>query len=241
MTKTNRGGLAPLRNGEFIAGLLFLPCYFGMTDLALRAVLKLLGRSPAEQTYSLLLLTVNFLIAAVIFHHLLFRSLQYAFRNFWNFLQAVILAVVFFFAVYYALTWSLGKLDILPKNLNNSSILALYEKNVPVTTLCICVLAPITEECLFRALIFGSIHRKSRVLAYIVSVLLFALIHTLPYLLSAGNREAYLLNEFLPATLLYLPAGIALAWAYEKSGTIWASILSHALINFIVTFVTITI
>jgi membrane protease YdiL (CAAX protease family) len=29
----------------------------------------------------------------------------------------------------------------------------------------------------------------------------------------------------------YLPAGLALAWAYEKADTIWAPILMHMTIN----------
>jgi membrane protease YdiL (CAAX protease family) len=29
----------------------------------------------------------------------------------------------------------------------------------------------------------------------------------------------------------YLPASLALAWSYEKSGSVWSPILLHALIN----------
>lgn len=240
MAKSKRGSLTPLRNGEFIAGLIFLPFYFGLTDLALRTILQLLGYKLGGGAYDLLLIFINFLATAVIFHHFLFQSLIYAGKNLWQFLQTVILSVVFFCVVCFAITWPLGKFGLLPRNLNNAGVVALYEKSFPITAVCICVFIPVLEECLFRGLIFGTIRKKSRFWAYLISALLFALIHTLPYLPASDSREAYQLGEFLLMSLPYLSAGLILGWAYEKSGTIWASILTHALINFIATFVTIS-
>ncbi|MCQ2419262.1 MAG: CPBP family intramembrane metalloprotease, partial [Clostridia bacterium] len=240
MAKSKHGSLTPLRNGEFIAGLLFLPCYLFFTSAALVALNRLFDWNLSETSLNLLYFVINFVAVAAIFHHFLIQSLNYAGKSFWQFLQAVILGTVFYFCVTFALTWALGKLHLLPGNQNDAAVSSLLTSKHSLMTLCVCVLVPITEECLFRGLIFGTIHKKSRVWAYIVSILVFALIHTLPYLLSADKQAAYTLKEFLIASLTYVPAGLALGWAYEKSGTIWASILTHALVNFIAAFVTVS-
>ena len=87
------------------------------------------------------------------------------------------------------------------------------------------VFAPVIEETLVRGVVFGTIRPASRVLAYIVSALLFTLMH---------NWQYFGLHPFLSillSCLPYIPASVALAWVYEKAGTIWAPITLHALIN----------
>ena len=71
----------------------------------------------------------------------------------------------------------------------------------------------------------GNVRPASRVLAYIVSALLFTLMH---------NWQYFGLHPFVSILLSCLPsrpASVALAWVYEKGGTIWAPITLHALIN----------
>ena len=87
------------------------------------------------------------------------------------------------------------------------------------------ILAPIIEETLVRGLVFGSLHRTSRWLAYIVSCFLFVFMHNWQYF------GLYPALSILLSCLPYIPASVALAWVYEKGGTIWAPITLHALIN----------
>ena len=87
------------------------------------------------------------------------------------------------------------------------------------------VLAPIVEETLVRGLLFGVIRRKSRILAYAVTILFFSVIHVWQYLVLYDFREVLL------AALQYIPAGIALGWTYEKANTVWAPIFLHMTIN----------
>lgn len=82
-------------------------------------------------------------------------------------------------------------------------------------------LAPMVEEVLFRGLVFGTLHKYNRVLAYVVSVLLFSVLHVWQYALTMDSLEV------LIYALDYLPAGIVLAWCYERSGTIWLPIFYH--------------
>ena len=85
------------------------------------------------------------------------------------------------------------------------------------------VLGPFVEECLFRAGIFGQLRRRSRFLAYLVSMLAFALSHVWQGAISDPTQLFHALS--------YLPAGFALAWIYERSDSIWGSWLLHALSN----------
>ena len=86
-------------------------------------------------------------------------------------------------------------------------------------------MAPMVEEPLFRGLLFGCIRPRSRVLAYAVSALAFALYHVWQYIYVSGDFS------LLVYCLSYLPASFALAWAYERGGGIWSSIALHAVMN----------
>jgi membrane protease YdiL (CAAX protease family) len=79
----------------------------------------------------------------------------------------------------------------------------------------IVVFAPIAEELFFRGIAFNAWLREAgRVPAYVGSAALFAAIH-----LS--------LASLLPIFLL----GLALAWVYERTGTLLAPIVMHATVN----------
>ena len=87
----------------------------------------------------------------------------------------------------------------------------------------ILLLAPLGEELMFRGGLFGSLRRFGFPLAAGLSALLFGLAHVWPY--------AFLAPGYLWYLLQYLPAGLALAWCYQRTGSIWSSILLHMLNN----------
>ena len=87
------------------------------------------------------------------------------------------------------------------------------------------LLVPITEELLYRGLIFASLYNRSRVLAYIVSTLAFAALHVYTYI------GTYPPEQLLLCLLQYLPAGICLGWAYAKTDSIWTPVLIHMTVN----------
>ena len=89
------------------------------------------------------------------------------------------------------------------------------------------ILAPITEELIYRGVIFGSIHSHSRFAAYAVSCIVFSAVHVVGYI---GTADLTTLGLCL---LQYLPAGFALALAYECSDSIFTPILIHMTVNLI--------
>ena len=77
------------------------------------------------------------------------------------------------------------------------------------------VVAPLTEELLFRGLILrGLMQRYGTVWAVLLSTLLFALIHLNPY-------------QFVSV----IPVAFSLAWLFVRTRSLWPCIIVHALFN----------
>ena len=93
--------------------------------------------------------------------------------------------------------------------------------------ICTVLLVPVTEEVIYRGVLFQIVYHKNRILAYVLTTVIFAAIHIVGYI---GYEDPF--NLFI-AFHQYLPAGIALAFAYEMSDSIWAPIIIHSTINLI--------
>ena len=77
------------------------------------------------------------------------------------------------------------------------------------------IVAPLTEEPIFRGIILrGLLRRHSPVASVVVSALLFSFIHLNP-------------TQLLPAFLL----GLLVGWIYLKTKSLWPCILVHAIYN----------
>ena len=106
---------------------------------------------------------------------------------------------------------------------NNEELIDMAKTAFNRTAAMAVFLAPLTEELLFRGAVFGSIRRKSRLLAYLVSAPLFALYHVWFYALVDPMQLLYALQ--------YLPAALVLAYLYDRTDCIWTSVFLHMLIN----------
>jgi membrane protease YdiL (CAAX protease family) len=131
--------------------------------------------------------------------------------------------------LYYVATYLIGLFiqAVYPdfSNVNDSSIQSMAAENYAIMLIGTVLLVPLTEETLFRGLIFRKLHQKSRAVAYILSTLFFGLIHITGYI------GATPLPVLLLCLIQYIPAGVFLAWAYEKADSIWAPILMHMAVN----------
>ena len=110
-------------------------------------------------------------------------------------------------------------------SINDQTIQKLVAEDYLLMFIGTVILAPITEECLFRGIVFRGIYDRSPVLAWILSVSLFAAVHIIGYL------GAYPLSTLFLCFVQYIPAGICLAAAYRFSGSILTPILIHAVVN----------
>ena len=223
MARRRSGAGSGLSRFETILGFCYLPSYFFLLPLLLEAIFSAVGVRLTDLTLNLAYYCINFIVILLIFHRFLLDALRRI--QIWDFVQAVILGFVF----YYALSWlvSFLILRVSPdlQNPNNQAVDVLTAAGGLPMTLCVVLLAPVVEESLMRGLIFGTIRPHSRLAAYLVSVFVFAAMHLWQYLLSESPLT--LLLSFLQ----YIPGGVALAWTYEKADSIWGSVLLHCAIN----------
>ena len=110
-------------------------------------------------------------------------------------------------------------------NLNDLSIQSQLASETVVMLLTTVVLAPVVEECFFRGLLFRGLYDRSPAAAWTASVALFAVVHV------AGFIGWYSPMALLASFVTYIPAGVVLCVTYQRSGSIIAPILTHALVN----------
>lgn len=93
------------------------------------------------------------------------------------------------------------------------------------TVVLVVVLIPLVEEPLFRGLLFGSVRRYSRPLAYLLSVLCFSFYCVYQWAVSYGDPRYLLL------LVRYLPMAAAFTWCYDNGGSIWSAIALHMAVS----------
>ena len=174
---------------------------------------------------NLVFFMVNFLCTLAIFHHFLYRNLLGIKGQFGRLLRYALLGFALYYGCNVALSFVIAAINPGFSNVNDSSVLAMVQESPVLMGICTVFLVPVTEEMLHRGLVFGSLQRINRLLAYTVSTLLFSLIHVVGYI---GHYETGIL---LACFVQYLPAGIVLGWAYEKADNIFCPILIHMTVN----------
>ena len=186
---------------------------------------SILGYPLDEGRLNMLYYTVNFAVLAGIFWHYLSASLRGAAQN----IGPVLLAAMLFFLADRFLTTVVDtviwRMDPDFFNVNDANISLMVRENLPMWVFATVVLVPPAEELLFRGVLFGGLYPKSKLLAWLVSVVGFSLIHVIGYI------GYYSWDVLLVCALQYLPAGICLAGAYRYSGNILAPILMHSVSN----------
>lgn len=200
--------------------LLFLPliielvCFFFSIELSL-SVLNIVNFIAA------------WVITVTIFHRFLWENL----KNFRKDIKNSLYAALGGFGLFYVLNIFVNIIimNLAPdfSNVNDDNIQQLSQGYYWIMTFCTVLLVPLTEEVLYRGMIFGLVWHKNRILGYVVSALVFAAIHMVGYI---GTVPAV---ELVIGFFQYLPACIGLAYAYEKADSIWAPILVHCTVNLI--------
>ena len=108
-------------------------------------------------------------------------------------------------------------------NPNNAAVIDMTVTDMNSVSAMAVFIAPIVEELMFRAGVFGLLRRRSRILAYAVSILLFSLYHVWSFALADPYALIYIVQ--------YIPATYVLCRCYERTNSIWGSIFLHMLIN----------
>lgn len=169
---------------------------------------------------------INFLAVCFIFR----RYLAEMVKQLRNTLPRVLAVSVAGLALYWVATFLLDRLTraLCPDffSLNDRSIQALFSESFFLMLLGTVIFAPITEEVLYRGLLFRGLYDRNAKAALCISVLFFAGVHILSYVGSAP------LGQLLLCFIQYLPAGFLFAGCYYYSGSLLSPILIHMAVNF---------
>lgn len=204
--------------GYAIASLFFLP---GI----LRAINSQLINPFSSAWLNFLYFTLNFLFLVAILGRFLKRSAGFARKHAGDLLLSCLAGFSGYWLSNVALSFITLKLFPHFSNPNDGSIAGMVSENFTIMAIGAVLFVPTAEELIHRGLVFGTLAKKSRFLGYLVSAAFFAAIHVVGYI------DLYSRLDLIIAFVQYLPAGLILAWAYERSGAIFAPIVIHMAIN----------
>lgn len=215
--------------GEQIAGTVFFVIYLVVLPFAtaplFRLAERLLGTDIPSALQNAVYYYTLFAVTLIIFHGFLGRTTRNLLDNFGNACKAVVVGLIGLYGLN-ELVYRLTRLLVNNRtNLNDTTISAQIHDAPRVTLLIVILLAPFVEEVLFRGLVFGNLKSKSRLAAYLVSCLLFALLHVWQFAVVRQDITYFALM------VQYLVPGLVLAWAYDHTGTLWSSVFLHAAAN----------
>ena len=224
-----RGALAGMTRLEKILGAGLLGVYFIILPLAAEPLFDLVGRvsgvSLGDGARNAAYYYILFALTVVAFWGYLGRSARAAASRLGAFFLSVGIGLVAFYGLNEIIFRIFQMFSFERDNLNDQAILARIG-SAPYSTIFILVfLAPIVEEAVFRGYIFGNLRESSRPAAYLVSSFLFALLHVWQFVV------VYRDLSYLLVMVQYLVPGAVMGWTFEKSGSIWGSILLHCIVN----------
>ena len=221
--------LTHMNTVERLAGTIFFVVYLLVMPLLAERLFRvaevLLDMSIDKGMQYALYYYVLFAVTLLIFHDFLFNTAARFFDNLKRALGSLLLSLLVFYGANELAYRVLRLFFSVGVNLNDRPIAAQVSAAPRTTAVIVIMLSPIIEEVLFRGLVFGCLREKTRVTAYAVSAALFAF-----HSVWAAALSAWSFDQVLTA-LLYLIPGLVFAWAFERSGTLWCSILLHAAVN----------
>ncbi len=211
-----------MTRGETIFAWVYLPCYLLLVPVLIQLLLTALGRTYDIYDVNLIYFYVNFLALAIGCRGYLARSLRETPPL--RMLSGVVRGFLLHMGLSALASILLSFLPVF-ENPADTVTIGMIRAHRGMMIVCAVLLGPLVEEVLMRGLIFAPLLRKSRLLAYGVSALVFSALHLVDFI-----------GEVPPQTLLlslldYLPGAIALAYAYEKGGSIWSAVFLHMLQN----------
>ena len=214
---------------ERLAGTIFFVVYLLVMPLLLDKLFSmaevLLGARIEPGLQNALYYYFLFAVTLIIFHSFLALTTTRLFDGLNRSLTTLFLSLLVFYGAN-ELLYRVCRLFLGSRvNLNDVTIAAQVNAAPRTTALIVVFLAPFVEEVLFRGLVFGCLKEKSRVVAYALSALLFAFLYVWRFALSSWSAAQLILLA------QYLVPGLVFAWAFDRSGTLWTSILLHGVVN----------
>lgn len=216
---------ASLESREISRGWVYFLLEMTVIPSVLGYFVDFLGVKNPSLWINFLYFLLNFLACGWIFYRFLRENLTLAGKNLGHFWGLSLAGTVLAIGGNWVLGWVFQASVPGFMNPNDSAVQAMVVGNPLVMALGVVVLVPLAEECFFRGLLFQTLHAKNRYLAYGVSVVSFCAVHILSHLADAQPFVLFL------CFLQYVPAALALCWAYERSDSFFCPIVIHAAVN----------
>ena len=209
---------------QLIFGLVYLPIHIVLMPLFLPSLLMGMGIEDLG--------VINFIYYAISFVLVLLVYFSYLRAEFDPLVERLGHCILTFFIALgldYVLSLAVNTVVLYltqgVDNPNDATIMEIAVESGGSIKAAAVFMAPIIEEVLFRGIIFGGVRRSNRVLAYVMSVLMFSVFHVWQYVFATGDLKLFVY------VLQSLPVSFVLAWAYERSGSLWVPIGFHMMIN----------
>lgn len=174
----------------------------------------------------------NTLCYAVGFGYVLMVYLDYLRREFYvlcDIRRRIFWEILFSYGAMYCFNLITDSIIGFAGNPNNNAVMELSGMNFRELAAVTVIMAPFVEEIIFRAGVFGVIRERSRVWAYVAGTLLFSVYHVASYAMIDPIYWLYIIQ--------YIPVSFLLCRIYERTGTIWSSILFHMVVNLVAVLV----
>lgn len=212
-------------SGKRTIALLLL--YFVGYSLLLPGILVsiTLSMNPNAETISIPLSMIGYILTIIFTVWITKPLLQDSFKQLKShFLRNVLMMVVGVFAIL-IVNLILGVIiSFFTESVESANQQVIAENAViaPFFTLfASTIFAPIVEECVFRGGVFTYLRKKhSFLFAMMISSILFGFIHVLDSLLSGNYADLIFL-------LVYTGLGFVLSYSYEKTNSIYVSMVIH--------------
>ena len=227
---TNKPVDFPMSLRERIGGIIYIPLHCLIIPILVVLIDEFSDKITfSDATTNLLVYGIGFVFCLLFMWKFLKKSFDDIFEKKVRVLGRVLggfgLMYLLSVATTTVITVVVGDADLI--NPNSAELNSLISQNFNAMAVMSVIFAPIVEECIFRGALFGSIRKKSRFLAYFVTIAVFAFYHLFAYFIIDYKWQLWVY------LLQYVPASFALCRVYEKSETIWCPIALHAINNLI--------
>jgi len=210
---------------ELLWGGIYLFLQATVIPVAVALVVAALPVSISLSMTNLILFGVNFLAVLLIFRRFLLKSLQDFFQTPLRCLGLAALGLAVYFPANLAGGMLLQVLGLSAPNVNDGAIMQMLQEDLLPMAISMVVMAPLTEELLYRSVLFAPLYSRYKPAAYALSTALFSLAHVIGYI------GTYDLQTLLLCFLQYIPPSLCLAWIYGRSKNIFVSMLVHTAVN----------
>lgn len=212
-----------MTKGELIAGCTYLPLHYVVLPILIPVYAYFSVSELSATTLNMAYYAIGILFLAIFMRRYIRDQFDVLLDNITRCLLSLVMAIAMYFALAYIISALLLLFMENFSNPNSETVTSLAHANFGTMFAISVFMAPLVEEVLFRGVVFGGLRKKSRAAAYIISTILFCFYHVWQY--------AMLDISFVIYAVQYIPHAIALAYAYDRSGSIYTPIVLHMLLN----------